>query len=122
MFLFGYVFGPVLWGPGAFPVLTPKSAGTSQCFVASELFGRRAVLLVVLSIYLLTFIGQALAHNMETLLIMRFFGGVFGSAPLATGGGILADMWDVPGRTAPSAVFLTSVFIGPSLATIVGGL
>jgi MFS transporter, DHA1 family, multidrug resistance protein len=94
----------------------------SQFTVASELFGRRAVLLVALSIYLLTFIGQALAHNMEALLIMRFFGGVFGSAPLATGGGLLADMWDVSGRTIPSAVFLTSVLIGPSIATIAGGL
>ncbi|KAF9788500.1 MFS general substrate transporter [Thelephora terrestris] len=103
MFLFGYVFGPIIWGP------------------SSELLGRRGVLLVAFSIYLLTFIGQALAHNMETLLIMRFFGGVFGSAPLATGAGILADMWDVSGRTIPSAVFLTSVFIGPSLATIAGG-
>ena len=77
---------------------------------------------MALSIYLLTFIGQALAHNMETLLAMRFFGGVFGSAPLATGGGLLADMWGVSGRTIPSAVFLTSVLIGPSIATIAGGL
>lgn len=90
--------------------------------VASELLGRRAVLLVAFSVYLLTFIGQALAHNMETLLAMRFLGGVFGSAPLATGGGILADMWNVPGRTIPSAIFLTSVLIGPSIATIAGGL
>ena len=74
------------------------------------------------SAYLLTFIGQALPRNMETLLVMRFLGGVFGSAPLATGGGVLADMWDAPGRTIPSAIFLTCVFIGPCTATIVGGL
>ena len=94
----------------------------SRFAVASELLGRRVVIFVAFSIYLLTFIGQALAHNMETLLIMRFFGGVFGSAPVATGGGILADMWDVSGRTTPSAIFLTCVLIGPCLATIVGGL
>ncbi|KAF9648346.1 MFS general substrate transporter [Thelephora ganbajun] len=103
MFLFGYVFGPAIWGP------------------SSELIGRRAVLLVALSIYLLTFIGQALAHNMETLLVMRFLGGVFGSAPLATGGGLLADMWNIPGRTIPAAIFLTCVIVGPSIATIAGG-
>ena len=72
--------------------------------------------------YLLTFVGQALAQNMETLLIMRFFGGVFGSAPLATGGALLADMWNFSGRTIPSAIFLTCVLVGPCIATITGGL
>jgi DHA1 family multidrug resistance protein-like MFS transporter len=103
-------------------VLSSQSVKISRFNAASELFGRRGVLLVALSTYLLTFIGQALAHNIETLLVMRFFGGVFGSAPLATGGGLLADMWDTSGRTIPSAVFLTSVLVGPSLATIAGGL
>jgi MFS family permease len=90
--------------------------------VACELFGRRAVNIVAFPIYVLTFIGQAWAHNMETLLIMRFFGGVFGSAPLMTGGGLLADMWGVSGRTIPSAIFLTGVVIGPCIATVTGGL
>ena len=94
----------------------------SQFIIGSELFGRRIVLIVALSMYLLTFIGQALAQNMETLLTMRFFGGVFGSVALAVGGGIRADMWDVPGRTVPSAVLLTCVIIGPCIATIAGGL
>jgi len=94
----------------------------SQFTAASELFGRRAVLVVTFSVYLLTFIGQALAHNMETLLVMRFLGGVFGSAPLVTGGGLLVDMWNVSGRTVPFATFMTCIIIGPGIATIIGGL
>jgi len=77
---------------------------------------------VAFSVYVLTFIGQALAHNMETLLIMRFLGGFFGSAPLATGGGLLADLWTPSGITVPATVYLTCVIIGPSIATIAGGL
>lgn len=122
MFLFGYVFGPIIWGPCAFLPSPCGSVKISKLIVVSELLGRRPVILLASSIYLLTFIGQALAHNMETLLIMRFFGGVFGSAPLATGAGLLADMWDVSGRTIPSAVFLTAILVGPSIATIAGGL
>lgn len=90
--------------------------------VASELIGRRVVLLFAFILYLLTFIGQALAHNMETLLVMRFLGGVFGSAPLVVGGGIIADLWKISDAKVPSAIFITSVIIGPSIATIVGGL
>lgn len=63
-----------------------------------------------------------MATNMETLLIMRFLGGVFGSAPMAAGGGLLADMWNVSGRTIPSAIFLLCVLIGPCIATTTGGL
>lgn len=122
MFLFGYVVGPIVWGPGEFTRPAIYVPEISQFVVASELFGRRVVGVAAFSAYLLTFIGQALPHNMETLLVMRFFGGVFGCAPLTTGGGVLADVWDASGRTIPSAIFLTCVFVGPCIATIAGGL
>lgn len=105
-----------------FLLRSSESVKILQFNVASELFGRRAVLAVAFSVYLLTFIGQALAHNMETLLIMRFFGGVFGSVPLITSGGVLADLWGASGRTVPSAIFLVCVVVGPCTATMVGGL
>ena len=105
-----------------FLLQTSRSTKVSRFVVASEIMGRRAVLLIAFTLYLLTFVGQALAQNIETLLIMRFFGGVFGSAPLAAGGGIIVDLWDVRDRAVPSTVYLTSVIIGPSIATIAGGL
>ena len=104
------------------PVPSFEPPEISQFAIASELLGRRAVLVVAFSIYVITFIGQALAHNMETLLVMRFLGGIFGSAPLATGGGLLADLWSASGRTIPSAIFLTCIIIGPCVATTVDGL
>lgn len=70
MFLLGYVFGPLFWGPG------------------SELFGRRPIFLLTMSVYTLFHLGQALSQNIQTLLITRFFGGFFACAPLTNCGGM----------------------------------
>jgi DHA1 family multidrug resistance protein-like MFS transporter len=70
VFLLGYVFGPLLWGPG------------------SEMFGRRPVFMVSMAGYTLLHLGQALAPNIQTLLVTRFFAGFFAVAPLTNCGGM----------------------------------
>ena len=102
MYLVGYVFGPMFWGPG------------------SELIGRRRVLVVTLSLYTLFHLGQALAQNMETVIITRFFAGFFACAPLTNGGGIIADIWDPSTRGIATSVFTMSVFLGPVLGPVIG--
>jgi MFS family permease len=69
VFLLGYVVGPLFWGPG------------------SELFGRRPIFFVSMFSYTLFHLGQALAHNMGTLLVARFLAGFFAVAPLTNCGG-----------------------------------
>lgn len=69
LFLVGYVIGPIIWGPG------------------SELFGRKPVFWVAMTCYTLFHLGQALAPNMQTLLVTRFLGGLFAVAPLTNCGG-----------------------------------
>lgn len=39
-------------------------------------------------------IGIGVALNIETIMICRFFAGLFGSAPLAVVGGALSDFWN----------------------------
>ncbi|KAI9430447.1 MFS polyamine transporter [Lactarius indigo] len=102
VFLLGYVFGPMFWGPG------------------SELVGRRPILVTALSLYTLFHLGQALAQNMETVIITRFFAGFFACAPLANSGGIIADIWDPSTRGIATSVFTTNVFLGPVIGPIVG--
>lgn len=104
VFLFGYVFGPLMWAPG------------------SELFGRRPIFIATMLIYCLFHLGQALAPNIQTLLITRFLSGVFASAPLTNCGGVIADIWDPVGRGPATSVFTASVFVGPVLGPIAGGL
>ena len=41
--------------------------------------------------------GAAGAQNIETLLILRFFAGAFGSSPLTNSGGVIADMFSAKG-------------------------
>ncbi|CDO78123.1 hypothetical protein BN946_scf184725.g2 [Trametes cinnabarina] len=103
IFLCGYVCGPSLWGPG------------------SELFGRRIIFRVTLVLYVLFHLGQALAHNMATLLVTRFLTGLFACAPLTNCGGVIVDIWDPITRGTATALFSAGVFIGPVLGPIAGG-
>jgi DHA1 family multidrug resistance protein-like MFS transporter len=102
MFLVGYVFGPMFWGPG------------------SELLGRRPIFVFTLSIYTLFHLGQALAQNIETIIITRFFAGFFACAPLTNSGGLIADIWDPTTRGIATSVFTMNVFLGPVLGPVVG--
>jgi MFS transporter, DHA1 family, multidrug resistance protein len=102
MFLVGYTFGPMFWGPG------------------SEIIGRRPILVFSLSFYTLFHLGQVLTRNMTTIIITRFFGGFFASAPLTTSGGVIADIWDPVNRGLAASVFAMNVFLGPVLGPVIG--
>ena len=66
-------------------------------------------------------IATAVAQNLYTIFLCRFFGGFFGSAPLAVIGGALADMWGPVDRGYALCVFAGATFIGPAVAPVVGG-
>jgi len=59
----------------------------------SELYGRRLPILISGLGFSIFAIGVATAANLQTILICRFFGGLFGSCPLAVVGAIFADMY-----------------------------
>lgn len=77
---------------------------------------------VSLTLYAIFHLGQALAHNIQTLLITRFLVGFFGSAALTLGGGLMADLWDAVGRGRASTPFIGMIFLGPALGPLVAGL
>jgi DHA1 family multidrug resistance protein-like MFS transporter len=95
MFLVGYVAGPIVWGPG------------------SELVGRKPIMLGTVGAYTILHLGQALAQNIETILVTRFLAGFFACAPLVNSGGLIADIWDPAGRGLATSLFTMGVFIGP---------
>ncbi|KWU42925.1 MFS general substrate transporter, partial [Rhodotorula sp. JG-1b] len=103
LFLAGYVAGPLLWAP------------------LSEMFGRRPIFILTLAVFVLFQIGCALAQNIWTLVICRFFAAVFASSPLVNCGGVIADMWDPIRRGDAMSLFSASVFLGPVLGPIIGG-
>ncbi|CAK5271079.1 unnamed protein product [Mycena citricolor] len=103
VFLLGYVFGPLVWGPG------------------SELLGRRPVYVLAMTMYTILHLGEALARNIETLLVTRFLGGLFACAPLVSSGGVLADIWSVEKRGTATSLFVASVFLGPVMGPLIAG-
>jgi len=97
-FVLGLAFGPIIGSP------------------ASETLGRRPVYLITIPIFGLFTMGAGLAQNIETLIICRFFAGLFGGPALAVGAGTNADLYPPEKR-----VFTTSLFtLGPFFATGVG--
>lgn len=81
----------------------------------SETFGRLIIYRLSLPISILFIIGSAVASDMASIAICRFFAGAFGSPALSVGGGTMADMWP-PSLYGPTTVtFLLAPFLGPSL-------
>lgn len=103
IFLLGFTFGPIVWGP------------------LSELYGRRVPLLIGTLTMCLFQVGVAVAQNIHTIMICRFFAGLFGSAPLAVVGGSLADFWDPVERGVTVGIYSMCTFVGPVAAPIIGG-
>jgi len=91
----GFGVGPAIWGP------------------FSELFGRMIPLFVGFFIFAIFQIPVAVAQNIETIMICRFFQGMAGCAPLAIVGGALADIWDPIERGVAISIFSAATFIGP---------
>jgi DHA1 family multidrug resistance protein-like MFS transporter len=59
-------------------------------------------------------IPVAVAQNLETVMLGRFFTGFFGCAPLAIIGGILADIFNTVDRGVAIAFFAAATFGGPT--------
>jgi MFS family permease len=62
--------------------------------------------------------GAAGSKNIETLLILRFFAGAFGSSPLTNAGGVIADMFPASERGLAMSFFAAAPFLGPVIGPI----
>ncbi|KAF9737789.1 major facilitator superfamily transporter [Paraphaeosphaeria minitans] len=103
LYILGFAFGPLIWGPGC------------------ELMGRRTPLIVGSLGSAVFTLGSAVAKDIQTLIICRFFAGVFGSSPLCVVPGILADVFDDYQRGPSIAIYALAVFAGPLAASFIGG-
>lgn len=103
LFVLGYAFGPIMWAP------------------FSELYGRRLPIVIASFGFGVFAIGVATAANIQTVMICRFFNGLFGSCPLAVVAAVFADMFNNETRGLAIACFSATVFMGPLLAPFVGG-
>ncbi|OJJ32214.1 hypothetical protein ASPWEDRAFT_117312 [Aspergillus wentii DTO 134E9] len=101
-----------IWGLG----LGPLALGP-----LSELYGRRIIYLCSFAFFLIWLIPCAVAKNIETIIVCRFFNGFAGSAFLSVAGGTVGDIFARHELAAPMMLYTASPFIGPELGPLVGG-
>ncbi|KIW31841.1 uncharacterized protein PV07_03434 [Cladophialophora immunda] len=102
LYVLGFAFGPLVWGP------------------LSETYGRMGPLFGGMAVFALFQIPVAVARDLQTLFICRFFGGVFGSAPVAILGGMYVDFMAPIDLGVAAAVFAGAAFLGPAAGPILG--
>lgn len=87
----------------------------------SEFYGRRIIYLSAFGMFFIWLIPCAVAPNIQTLLIVRFFDGLAGSAFLSVAGGTVGDMFTKDKLSAPMVVYTASPFVGPEVGPVIGG-
>ncbi|KAF9895329.1 hypothetical protein FE257_000233 [Aspergillus nanangensis] len=103
LYVLGFASGPTVWAP------------------ASELIGRRWPITVGVFGYSLFTIATATAKDVQTIMLTRFFAGVFAAAPVAIVPAAYADMYNNSTRGVAIAMFAMAVFVGPFASPFVGG-
>ncbi|KAI1450571.1 polyamine transporter 1 [Annulohypoxylon stygium] len=101
LFLVGFGIGPLLWAP------------------LSEVYGRRVAVLTPMFISICFSFGAATAKDLQTLMLMRFWGAFFASAPVTNTGGVLGDLYTPAYRGIAMAGYAMAVVGGPTVGPIV---
>jgi len=102
-YVLGFAFGPIFWAP------------------LSELKGRRLPLVLSMFGFSIFQLGVAAGKDLQTVLLCRFWGGMFGAGPLAVVAAVFSDMFDNKTRGLALTLFSMTVFSGPLLAPFIGG-
>ncbi|KAF9893610.1 hypothetical protein FE257_010922 [Aspergillus nanangensis] len=103
LFILGFASGPILWAP------------------ASELIGRRWPLTIGIIGESIFTISSAVAKDIQTLIITRFFAGIFGASQISVVLAVFTDMFDNTHRGVALVIYSLTVFVGPFAAPFTGG-
>ncbi|KAG0132912.1 major facilitator superfamily domain-containing protein [Tuber indicum] len=100
---FGLALGPLLLAP------------------MSELFGRRPVYQVSMSLFCIFILPACFAKNLETILVSRFFAALAGSVSLSNSPGSLGDLFSEKSRALAFSIFMIAPLEGPIIGPLLGG-
>lgn len=78
---------------------------------ASEELGRKGVYLFCIPIFALFILGTGFSNNTASLIVTRFFAGLFGSPALSIGVGTISDIWLPSESAVPTALYATMPFL-----------
>ncbi|KAI9705368.1 MAG: hypothetical protein M1820_005198 [Bogoriella megaspora] len=102
LYILGFAFGPLCWAP------------------VSEAYGRKWSLLPAVFCLGLFSIGTATSKSFAAIAITRFFGGIFGSAPVSNVGAALGDIWAPKVRGTAVTFYAVAVVGGPTIGPVIG--
>ena len=94
LFVIGFSVGPLIWAP------------------LSENIGRQIPFFFSFLLLAVFCAGCAAAPNIQTLLVLRFFAGAFGSSPLTNAGGVVSDMFTSRQRGLALCLFASTPYAG----------
>lgn len=103
LYIVGYASGPLFWAP------------------FSELKGRRMPIILGMLGFGIFNTAVAVAKDLQTVMICRFFCGIFGSSPLAVVAAVFSDIYNNRTRGVAISIFSGTLFLGPLLAPFIGG-
>ena len=117
LYVLGFAFGPLLWAP-----ISEVSMAYGEVFCACtpnadwpQVWGRKVSLLPAMFCLGLFSIGTATCKTPAAIFITRFFGGVFGSAPVSNVSAALGDIWAPKARGTAVTFYAVCVTGGPTL-------
>ncbi|KAL4787028.1 major facilitator superfamily domain-containing protein [Aspergillus varians] len=103
LFVLGFAAGPVIWAP------------------MTEIIGRRLPLCIGIFGSGIFTVACATAKDVQTIMLTRFFAGLFAASPISVVPAVFADLFPAAQRGVVMSVFCMAVFIGPFAAPFVGG-
>jgi DHA1 family multidrug resistance protein-like MFS transporter len=103
LYVLGFASGPLVWAP------------------LSELRGRKWPLTIAMLVGGIFTIASAVAKDIQTLIICRFFAGMCAASQLTVVPGVLADIFDNTYRGIAISLYALTVFVGPFSAPFIGG-
>lgn len=103
LYVLGFASGPLIWAP------------------ASEVMGRRWPLTIGAFGGAVFTIASAVGKDIQTVIICRFFAGLFGASQLSVVPALLSDIYNNIHRGAAIAIYSLAVFVGPLSAPFIGG-
>ncbi|KAL5589674.1 hypothetical protein FOVSG1_011541 [Fusarium oxysporum f. sp. vasinfectum] len=86
----------------------------------SETFGRNAVYIFSMAIFMIWIMASALAPNFGAQITFRFLAGCSASTPLVCSGGSIADMYNSLEKTWSFPLYAVAGFGGPMLGAVMG--
>ncbi|KAH8896783.1 putative MFS transporter [Thozetella sp. PMI_491] len=87
----------------------------------SEVFGRRPIYLISMAIFALLILPCAKATSLAEILVVRFFGGLFGAATISNAPGSIVDIFPPQHLGLGFSLWSVAPFNGPVIGPVIGG-